>query len=137
MEMAGALLLFVCYHWAGLSNRNFGFGRVVTGIAVVSLKSGSELTPLQCIARPVVRVVMLLTGGAIGLSLHEPLMLLMPLLVELTLLTFHPLRQTLADMICRTAVVNTPPMQPHRAPAVPMFSSNDAEFGPKPGKNGG
>jgi len=29
---------------------------------------------------------------------------------------------------------NVPPLQPHRAPAGPMFSSEDAEFGPKPRK---
>jgi len=41
-------------------------------------------------------------------------------------------RQTLADRIARTLVVNIPPPQPHRAPAVPMYSATDQEFGAKP-----
>ena len=35
-----ALVLFIAYHWAGLSNRNYAIGRVITAITVISLKSG-------------------------------------------------------------------------------------------------
>jgi hypothetical protein len=39
---------------------------------------------------------------------------------------------SLTDRITKTIVVNIPPPQPHRAPAVPMYSATDAEFGPRP-----
>ena len=55
---------------------------------------------------------------------------------ELALLNIPPARQTLADRAARTLVVNLPAAQPHRAPAVPMFSASDAEFGPAPRRPG-
>jgi hypothetical protein len=39
---------------------------------------------------------------------------------------------TIADIVAHTRVVNTPPPQPHRAPAGPMYSATDAEFGYQP-----
>jgi hypothetical protein len=43
-------------------------------------------------------------------------------------------RRTIADFVAGTLVVNTPPLQPHRAPAAPMYSAGDAEFGYAPRK---
>ena len=137
LEMSGSLLAFVVFHWMALSNRNYDLGRVIMGIQVVSLRSGPELSAFQCFARPVARAVMGLASLGVAITAHEPLVLFTPLLVDLLLLTFHPMRQTVADMVGQTAVVSTPPLQPHRAPAGPMFSRDDAEFGPRPGKNGG
>lgn len=53
-------------------------------------------------------------------------------LAEYSLLTSSPTRQTLADRLARTLVVNLPTWQPHRAPAIPMYSASDAEFGRPP-----
>ncbi len=129
---AFALAALVAYHSAGLANRDIGFGRVVMAISVISLKSGPELSRLQCIARPLVRLAWICLGIVPATVFREPIFLCTPLVVDVALLTFHPLRQTVADLVCRTVVVNLPPLQPHRAPAGPMFSPDDAEFGPKP-----
>ena len=136
LSMAGAITCFVVYHSVGLINRDIGVGRVVMAISVVSLKSGPGLSALQCIARPVVRLLWLLVGMLLAAALDNPIFICGPLLVDLALLTFHPLRQTVADLMCKTVVMNLPPLQPHRAPAGPMFSAEDAEFGPKPRKSG-
>ena len=135
ITMMVALLLFVAYHWAGLSNRNYAIGRVITSITVISLKSGPELSALQRIARPSIRLLWLLTGGLAAGFTRQPMFLFLPLVIDTVLLSFHPLRQTVTDMVCSTTVVNSPPLQPHRAPAGPMFSQDDAEFGPKPRKH--
>jgi hypothetical protein len=52
--------------------------------------------------------------------------------VELGMMFTLPTRQTLADLVARTLVINVPPPQPHRAPAAPMYSATDAEFGVRP-----
>jgi uncharacterized RDD family membrane protein YckC len=135
ITMTVALVLFVAYHWAGLSNRNYAIGRVITAITVISLRSGPELSTLQRIARPCIRLLWLLTGGLATGFTRQPMFLFLPLVIDTALLSFHPLRQTVTDMVCRTTVVNSPPLQPHRAPAAPMFSPDDAEFGPKPRKH--
>jgi hypothetical protein len=54
--------------------------------------------------------------------------------VDIALITFLSTQQSLPDLISRTLVVNTPPVQPHRAPAGPMYSASDAEFGIPPRK---
>jgi hypothetical protein len=51
------------------------------------------------------------------------------LFAETTLLGHSATRQTLADRVARSLVVNLPPLQPHRAPAGPMYSATDKEFG--------
>ncbi len=43
-----------------------------------------------------------------------------------------PTRQSTSDLLCRTFVVSALPLQPHRAPAAPMFSATDAKFGVRP-----
>jgi len=54
---------------------------------------------------------------------------------ELALLEGSPTRQTIADKIAGTLVVNLPAPEAHRAPAGPMFSATDEEFGTPP-RNG-
>ncbi len=54
------------------------------------------------------------------------------LFVELYVLEFHKQPRTMTDRISGIIVINLPPPQPHRAPAFPMYSRNDAEFGVKP-----
>lgn len=53
-------------------------------------------------------------------------------LCELHLLQNSPTRQTLADLAARSIVFDLPPPHTHRAPAGPMYSANDAEFGVPP-----
>jgi uncharacterized RDD family membrane protein YckC len=54
------------------------------------------------------------------------------LIGDLLLIEFTPTRRGVADRFAQTLVIKLPPLQPHRAPAVPMFSANDAEFGNPP-----
>lgn len=126
---AGALTAFVAYHSASLMNPAVGLGRTAMAITVISLRSGPGLSTFQCVARPVMRLVWLGGGVILARTLREPALMTVPMLIDVALLTFHPGRQTVADLTCGTAVVNLPPVQPHRAPAGPMFSVNDAEFG--------
>lgn len=58
-----------------------------------------------------------------------PLIGICLLFADLYPLEFHKQPRTLTDRLARTIVVNMPPPQPHRAPAFPMFSRRDAEFG--------
>lgn len=44
-------------------------------------------------------------------------------------LEFHKQPRTLTDRFAGTIVISMPPPQPHRAPAFPMYSRHDAEFG--------
>lgn len=53
-------------------------------------------------------------------------------IADVALLRQSPTRQTIADRLSRTLVVNMPPRQPHPAPAIPMFSATDREFGTPP-----
>ena len=49
--------------------------------------------------------------------------------VDVVLVFTHRTPRTLTDRILRIAVVYLPPVQPHRAPAGPMYSPTDGEFG--------
>jgi len=54
------------------------------------------------------------------------------LAIDALLIEYTRDRRSLSDRIAGTVVVSLPPLQPHRAPATPMFSANDAEFGNPP-----
>lgn len=58
-----------------------------------------------------------------------PLIGILLLFADLYPLEFQKRPRTLTDRIARTIVISTPPPQPHRAPAFPMYSRHDAEFG--------
>jgi uncharacterized RDD family membrane protein YckC len=57
------------------------------------------------------------------------------LFADLYVLEFHKQPRTLTDRLAGTIVINLPPPQPHRAPAFPMYSRDDAEFGVKPNRD--
>jgi len=126
-------LIFIVYHsffnyrWSGETP-----GRRLFDIRVVSSRSALDLTLTQCIARPVVRIVWLLGFVPFAVAFHNPWYSLTSAIADLLLMSSLPWRQTLADFLCRTIVVRTPPPQPHRAPAAPMYSTTDAEFGVAP-----
>src|SRR5690606_31418931 len=95
----------------------------------------SELLLWQSLLRPGVRVaffaVLVLTVAPAPTGQFD--LVIIPLLMEVGLL-FTSASVTLADLVASTRVVNTPPLQPHRAPAAPMYSATDAEFGYPPRK---
>lgn len=131
LELTLISIVLFTYQWAGLTNRNVGVGKVVMAISVVPTQSRPHISTFQCNARPVTRVIWLLLGKLLAINARQPLLFCMPWLIDLELLPFHPMRQTVADMICRTVVVKTPTLQPHRAPEWPMYGTHDAEFGQK------
>jgi uncharacterized RDD family membrane protein YckC len=120
------------YSWRGQSP-----GRRTLDISVVSAR-GDPLTVLQIVLRSALRPLCCFVpaGGSLKLGLLsiDPVSTMVLVSVEFVLLAFVPSRRTSADLISRAIVVNTPPPQPYRAPAVPMYSATDAEFGYPPRK---
>jgi len=125
------------YLWAGQSP-----GRRTFDITVVPARGG-ELRAWQALARSLARPLFILAAAApmldsISFSTAAQIAFVVALL-EIGLLYTLASRRTAADLVSGTLVVNTPPLQPHRAPAAPMYSATDAEFGypprrPKDGK---
>ncbi|MDQ7742968.1 RDD family protein [Hydrogenophaga pseudoflava] len=134
------LILYALYHaaflylWKGQSP-----GRWLMGICVVTTSLGS-VSMLQALGRSFFRVVVYVALGEllmtfpvddINLLLAYSIVAAWPAL-ELFLMYRLPSRQSLADLWSQTLVVSVPPVQPHRAPAGPMYSEVDAEFGGAP-----
>jgi uncharacterized RDD family membrane protein YckC len=105
--------------------------------------SGGPLSVVQTLVRPGFRVLLVCVLAWLSdldvfwIYFRDPFFgvkaaLFAPLLLELGMMFTLPSRQTLSDLVARTLVVNAPPPQPHRAPAAPMYSPSDAEFGLPP-----
>ena len=135
--------IFFIYHLCFLHwNSGTSFGKSLRGICVISA-NGTPLSFGQAVAR----------AGVLSLpyalfSARESLAALLSAFPDSRYLASLPgvvwwLAEigfvesghgplSLTDRITKTVVVNIPPPQPHRAPAVPMYSATDAEFGPRP-----
>ena len=120
--------------FAGLIRPEYGFGRALVQIFVVSAHTFERLTPLQAITRAAARATFSLVGVAIADATSIQQLILVPLLIDILMLTSHPQKQTLADLMAGTVVVSMPPYMPHKAPAMPMYSADDSELGPPPKK---
>lgn len=122
---------FFAYHFLCLLVREGRtLGKTAIEICVIS-SSGQRLSVSQCFLCAGVRSLPFVFLGA-----HDPFIVLFGalLLLALVLSEFYLLerslsRQTIADRVASSLVVKLPPLQPHRAPAGPMYSPNDAEFG--------
>ena len=123
---------YVAYNSAALLTPKLGFGRTVAGISVVSVRGHGEITRTQAVVRPLVRVLAIVVAFFIGAAAGQASFLMLPFVMELALIVHTPWRQSVADLLAGTIVVNTPQPSPHRAPAGPMYSATDAEFGPAP-----
>jgi uncharacterized RDD family membrane protein YckC len=130
--LAAAPVLFTIYHSAALLHPQIGVGRTVAGVTVLSVRNAGQLTSTQAIVRPVVRIALVAVSVIVGIEFSQPWFIALPVVAELALIAHTSWRQSLADLICGTIVVRSPPLQPHRAPAVPMYSADDREFGPRP-----
>lgn len=129
------------YHLGFLAARGGStFGKVLQNIAVAS-EDGHSLVAWQSTIRVSVRYLPLLAvtvpydeweAGPAILGLTVKLVAGLVWLREFHLVQNSPTRQTLADRAARTVVINLPPPHTHRAPAGPMYSENDAEFGVPP-----
>jgi uncharacterized RDD family membrane protein YckC len=135
-----AFVAYAAYHaicfWAF---RGTTPGLYFLDIRVVSASNGAELSFVQILARAGFRPIFLYSfwwtaGLAASLPGADTILLVAPVLAELGMMFTLPTRQTLSDLVSRTLVVNIPPPQPHRAPAAPMYSPSDAEFGIRSGK---
>ncbi|RVT47220.1 RDD family protein [Rubrivivax albus] len=115
-------------------------GKALQNIAVAS-ETGQPLALWQSVVRVAVRYLPLIavtvayveweTVPAI-LGFAAKLVAGLVWLGELHLLQNSPGRQTIADRAARSVVVNLPPPHTHRAPAGPMYSATDVEFGVPP-----
>jgi uncharacterized RDD family membrane protein YckC len=127
-----ALFIYVVYH-AAFNVLWFGEtpGRRMLHIRLVGSR-GDELTRARAVARPIVRVVWIAAFIPVAFGENMPIVVLAPIITDLFLMSVLPWRQTTSDFICGTLVVNAPAVQPHRAPAGPMYSATDREFGIPP-----
>ena len=136
-------LLFFAYHVYFLAfKEGVSPGKFIQNIAVVS-SNGRPLHVWQAFARAGCLAfpwLLISTGDfqwLAGLASRDVLAALPTtgaalIAIDLALIEFVVDRRSLTDRIASTTVVSLPPPQPHRAPAVPMFSANDAEFGLPP-----
>jgi len=112
-------------------------GLYFLNIRVVRASSGGELSFPQAALRGTFRPLLIYLFGQAAVAAQASFgpvtsIAAVPVLVELGMMFTLSTRQTLSDVVCRTLVVNLPSPQPHRAPAGPMYSPTDAEFGVRP-----
>jgi uncharacterized RDD family membrane protein YckC len=110
-------------------------GKAIARLVVLSTKVGELSRPVQ-VLREVSRLAsaMLLAiffvGAGIGsLAQAFAMSLAVVACVELLTQALRADRKSLSDLLFHTRVVSLPPVQPHRAPAAPMYSASDQEFG--------
>jgi len=125
-------LIYVAYHaafsftWAGETP-----GRRELNIRLVT-SQGDQLTLSKSILRPIVRVIWVGSFAWVAVSTLAWWLGEVPIVVDLFLVSVLPMRKSTAGIVCGTLVVNSATVQPHRAPAGPLYSATDAEFGFQP-----
>ena len=128
--------LYFGYHTAALINSEIGLGKLVQTIVVVTVARAEPPSVSVSLIRTAVRCAVALSGIALAKTTQFEVVSWLPIAMEAGLIVFHPLRRSLADLVAGTVVVASPPVQPHRAPAAPMFSKSDAEFGSRTENDG-
>jgi uncharacterized RDD family membrane protein YckC len=122
-------IVFVAYHFICLAFRDGRtLGKTAMDICVVTTDA-RRISIRQSAMRTAFRAAPFALTGTLELDLLGFGTLGGLMLIEMTRIETSPTRQSLADRIAGTVVANIPPLQPHRAPAGPMFSAGDAEFG--------
>lgn len=129
-----AAVTYILYHVAFfLVLEDATPGLRVLNMRIVSTTAGGSLSLAKMLVRsgfrPVVLYLFVLAAVFVVRPSFRQWLVLAPVLLELGMMFTLPSRQTLSDLVARTLVVNVPPPQPHRAPAAPMYSPTDAEFG--------
>jgi uncharacterized RDD family membrane protein YckC len=138
LHNSAAFVVYAVYHAVCFSLfRGSSPGLHFLDIRVVSALDAGELPLVQAFARAAFRPAFLyllwwMAAMAKPVPGVDMALLAAPVLLELGMMFTLPSRQTLSDLVSRTLVVNIPPPQPHRAPAAPMYSATDAEFGVRP-----
>jgi len=137
MVAAVAAVTYALYHFAFFQSR---WG-ATPGLRVLDMQlvrtDGGALSVLDALVRSAFRPGLLFFVGLSVDAFAGPLfpvevVITGALILELGMMFYLPSRQTLADLAARTLVISVPPPQPHRAPAAPMYSPSDAEFGLPP-----
>ena len=134
------LVTYALYHFVCFSSlHGTTAGLQLFDMQIVAATTGRELTLGKAFARGAFRPA-LFYAVWLAATYGDPFpqmkfaMVITPLFVEVVMMFTSPTRQTLSDFVTRTLVINVPPPQPHRAPAAPMYSATDAEFGVQPRK---
>jgi uncharacterized RDD family membrane protein YckC len=112
-------------------------GLYFLNIRVVRASGGGDLSLPQAALRGAFRPLLIYLFGQAAVAAQSGFgsvasIVAVPVLVDLGMMFTLSSWQTLSDIVCKTLVVNLPPPQPHRAPAGPMYSPTDAEFGVRP-----
>jgi uncharacterized RDD family membrane protein YckC len=137
-----SLLLFASHTFFLYFRNGCSLGKYIQNIAVASA-DGAPLKPAQCMLRAaLVAAPWFLLGITDRFQPADPNLVnsfkpiasaaVLWLIGDLLLIEFTTTRRGISDRLAKTLVIKLPPLQPHRAPAVPMFSANDAEFGNPP-----
>ena len=139
------VVLFFAYQLFFLRwNDGGSFGKSLRGICVISA-AGTRLTPGQAFVRALalsVPFALFATHDFVEALLSalpdSKYLAILPgalwCLAELYFAESDSMSRSVTDRLTHSLVVNVPPPQPHRAPAAPMYSPTDAEFGPRPKK---
>jgi uncharacterized RDD family membrane protein YckC len=135
-----AAVVVVYQTWLLWRKGGVTLGKYLRNIGVIST-NGQPLVLGQAVARSLLVALpyALLSAGRLdwdvrahGVVALVSTMGVAYLFADLLMLEYSAQRRTITDRLTGTLVVMLPPLQPHRAPAGPMFSANDAEFGNPP-----
>lgn len=107
------MLVHIGYQIVSMLHPRYAFGRTIAAIAVIPVARNGVLSTTQAAGRSLVRTLFIFLPLILAFRYLQPLWVILPWLLEFTLMLFHPLRQTVADMLARTAVVKLPPLRPH------------------------
>lgn len=107
------LLVHMGYQIVAMLNPRYAFGRTIAAIAVIPAARNGVLSTTQAAGRSVVRTLFIFLPLILALRYLQPLLVILPWLLDVTLMLFHPLRQTVADLLAQTAVIKLPPLRPH------------------------
>ena len=137
-----SILLFAFHAFHLRFRSGCSLGKHILNICVVSA-TGNALSFTQCLIRPALIALPWMLIGIADNPLLRPQNTEFPLapfatigvlllLTDVFLMEYSVSRRSLTDMVTKTLVKALPPPEPHRAPAAPMYSENDAEFGYPP-----
>ena len=122
-------LTFFIYQAGSVLHPNLDLGRFSQGIRVVSLQGSGTPTFHQATVRAAARTTLAVCAVVMHHRTGSEVWFFLAASIELVAAYTSSNRQTLADNLAGTLVLRTPPVQPHRAPAAPMFSSKEKDFG--------
>lgn len=113
-------------------------GKYLTRLAVLRADGGT-LGPRRQVARDVSRLflaflvsIAFIIAGASSFERSFAMALATVACAEALVTSLRLDSRSIVDLVFTTRVVRMPPVQPYRAPAGPMYSATDAEFGNPP-----